>query len=64
MNDESFMSPARARSTAVDAGLREHMVRIYNRMTLGVLITAVVAWFVSGSQELLSFFWADRRCIW
>lgn len=56
MNDESFMSPARARSTAVDAGLREHMVRIYNRMTLGVLITAVVAWFVSGSQELLSFF--------
>lgn len=56
MNDESFMTPARARSAAVDAGLREHMVRIYNRMTLGVLITAVVAWFVSNSPQLQALF--------
>ncbi len=52
----SFSSLSRAKSTAIDAGLREHMLRIYNRMTLGVLVTAAVAWFLSGSQELMQFF--------
>ena len=32
------------------------MLRIYNRMSLGVLVTAVVAYFVGNSPELLQFF--------
>lgn len=46
------------RGTAVsyDAGLRAHMQSVYNRMTAGVLITALTAWFVSNSPALMSFF--------
>ncbi|MFA5593019.1 MAG: Bax inhibitor-1/YccA family protein [Micavibrio sp.] len=49
--------PAISRTGAdIDAGLRGHMQRIYNRMTAGVLITAFTAWFVSNSPALLNFF--------
>ena len=44
-------SPARLGS--VDIGLRNHMQRIYNRMTLGVLITAVISFYVGHSPALL-----------
>jgi hypothetical protein len=30
--------------TAVDAGLRAHMIRVYNYMAIGVALTGVVAW--------------------
>lgn len=32
-----------------DAGLRAHMTRIYNRMSLGVFLTGIVAYFVASS---------------
>lgn len=48
--------PAASRATAIDAGLRGHLQSIYNRMTLGVLVTAIVAYFVGNSPELLSLF--------
>lgn len=41
---------------SVDTGLRNHMQRVYNRMTVGVLITALTAWVVSNSPALLSLF--------
>ena len=41
---------------SVDAGLRGHMQRVYNRMSLGVLVTALTAWFVSSSPVLLNLF--------
>lgn len=41
-------------AVSFDAGLRAHMSRIYNRMTLGVLVTAVVSYFVGNSPELLA----------
>src|SRR6476660_10200368 len=34
-----------ARATAIDAGLRAYMIRVYNYMTAGVALTGVVAWF-------------------
>ena len=33
-----------ARAAAVDAGLRAHMLRVYNYMASGVALTGVVAW--------------------
>lgn len=36
-----------------DAGLAAHMQRIYNRMVMGVGITALTSFFVSSSPELL-----------
>src|SRR5581483_4936494 len=33
------------RAIAIDAGLRAHMLRVYNYMTLAVGLSGVVAWF-------------------
>ena len=33
------------RALEVDAGLRAHMIRVYNYMAMGVALTGVVAWF-------------------
>jgi FtsH-binding integral membrane protein len=32
------------RAVAIDAGLRAHMIRVYNYMAVGVALTGVVAW--------------------
>jgi FtsH-binding integral membrane protein len=39
-----------------DAGLKAHMQRIYNRMTMGVLVTAIISYVVGNSPALLSAF--------
>lgn len=43
-------------TTTYDAGLRAHMQRIYNRMTAGVLVTALTAWIVGASPALMKLF--------
>ena len=48
-------SSSQAQGT-VDAGLRAHMQRIYNRMTLGVLVKGLVSYFVAATPALLSLF--------
>lgn len=45
-----------AAGQAIDAGLHAHMQRVYNRMTMGVLITGLVAWIVGNSPTLLALF--------
>jgi FtsH-binding integral membrane protein len=53
----------RTDQVAIDAGLRAHMIRIYNYMTAGVALTGLVAWFtfsaavtdVGGSMQLTAF---------
>lgn len=42
--------------TQIDAGLRSHMQRIYNRMSMGVLITAITSFVVASSPELMRLF--------
>jgi FtsH-binding integral membrane protein len=37
--------PGAARTVAVDAGLRAHMIRVYNYMAGGVALTGLVAYF-------------------
>ncbi|MGH1403917.1 MAG: Bax inhibitor-1/YccA family protein [Alphaproteobacteria bacterium] len=49
-------SGAQSRSQTFDAGLRAHMSSVYNRMTIGVLITAITAWIVSSSPDLMTLF--------
>jgi len=39
--------PGAARSVAVDAGLRAHMIRVYNYMAAGVALTGLVAYFTN-----------------
>ncbi len=56
MLENQFGEIVRTGSASYDVGLRDHMQRIYNRMTLGVLVTAVVAYVVGNSVELLNLF--------
>ena len=35
----------RTDQVTIDAGLRAHMIRVYNYMTAGVALTGLVAWF-------------------
>jgi hypothetical protein len=51
----------RARTTAAEAarmdeGLRAHMNKVYGTMSVGMLVTAGVAWAVGSSDALLSIF--------
>ncbi len=48
-------SPAQS-TTNIDVGLRTHMQSVYNRMTIGVLITAITAWIVASSPSLMALF--------
>ncbi len=50
---QSGMKTARSRTAAVfDEGLRQHMLRVYNYMGLGLVLTGIVA-FVVGSTPAL-----------
>lgn len=55
MQPDRYTSTTRA-TTSINEGLRAHMQSVYNRMTAGVLVTAITAWFVSTSPALLQFF--------
>lgn len=49
-------NPTVTRGASIDVGLKNHMQSVYNRMTAGVLITGLVAWFVGNSPALLQLF--------
>lgn len=46
-------TPYARTGAAVDAGLRAHMQNVYNRMTLGLAITAVVAYIASHAITIM-----------
>ncbi len=43
-------------STEIDVGLQAHMNKVYGTMSVGLLVTAGVAWAVGNNAEMLSFF--------
>jgi len=43
-------------AAAIDEGLRAHMNKVYGTMSVGMLVTAGVAWAVGSSPALLSIF--------
>lgn len=45
-----------AGAVSFDVGLQKHMQTVYNRMCLGVLITAITAAFVASQPALMAFF--------
>lgn len=54
--DRYTPTPATAARASVDAGLRAHLQSIYNRMCMGVLVTAITAFVVANTPALLSLF--------
>lgn len=55
MADYRTMSaPAGVRSAAIDEGLRAHMNKVYATMSVGTLLTFLVAWAFGSNDALLS----------
>jgi FtsH-binding integral membrane protein len=55
MFNEKVISTSGRAETQVDPGLRAHMIRVYNTMFVGLLLTALVAYFTSQSQAAVTF---------
>lgn len=47
-NYQTAQVGARARSADIDAGLRVHMNKVYGTMSVGLFLTALAAWAISG----------------
>jgi len=45
---QTIRSTAGVRTAEIDAGLRAHMSKVYSTMSVGMLITALMAWAISG----------------
>jgi FtsH-binding integral membrane protein len=54
LNEKVISSPDRA-EVQVDLGLRAYMIRVYNNMFVGLLLTALVAYFTAQSQPAVMF---------
>src|SRR4029450_10467102 len=52
---------ATADAAAVDAGLRAHMLRVYNWMASGLLLTGIVALAVATQPAIQELFWQVGR---
>ena len=53
---QTVRAGAGSRTTAIDEGLRAHMNKVYGTMSVGMLLTALVAWAVGTSPALLAIF--------
>ena len=53
---QTIRARAGVRPAEIDAGLRAHMNKVYATMSVGMLVTAGVAWAVGSNDALLSIF--------
>jgi FtsH-binding integral membrane protein len=52
----TMRAAAGTRSAAIDEGLRAHMNKVYGTMSVGMVLTFLVAWAVGTSPDLLAVF--------
>ena len=52
---------ATADAVAVDAGLRAYMLRVYNWMASGLLLTGIVAFVIGSNPDAQAMFWEVTR---
>ena len=48
-------------AAAIDAGLRAYMLRVFNWMASGLLLTGIVAFYVANTPEIQALFWQVVR---
>ena len=53
---EAVRGATGTRTAQIDEGLREHMNKVYGTMSVGLLVTALVAWAVGTNEALISIF--------
>lgn len=61
MDNNRFATQTGAQTRTYDEGLRTYMLGVYNRMTLGVFITAITSLIVASSPQLLNFFFSGPQ---
>ncbi|UOA26336.1 Bax inhibitor-1/YccA family protein [Pseudosulfitobacter sp. DSM 107133] len=52
----TIRTAAGTRAAEIDAGLRAHMNKVYGTMSVGMLLTFLVAWAVGSNPDLLGIF--------
>ena len=52
------MSRAHADAAEIDVGLRQHMLNVYNYMTLGLALTGFVAYLTANTSAILEVFYS------
>jgi uncharacterized protein len=50
---------AQGAESAIDAGLRAHMIRVYNYMAIGLVLTGITSWVVANTALVNVFFSVD-----
>ena len=60
--DNRYMTQGQAAVADIDVGLRQYMLKVYNFMSIGLVVTGLVAYFTASSPELLRPYkkWAGR----
>jgi FtsH-binding integral membrane protein len=51
--DRRYVTQAGAAAADIDVGLRQYMLKVYNYMTGGLVLTGVIAYFVANSPTIL-----------
>ncbi|MBV9330898.1 MAG: Bax inhibitor-1/YccA family protein [Alphaproteobacteria bacterium] len=58
--DNRVIRGSSAAAGAIDAGLRSYMLRIYNYMLIGLVLTGVTAWAVANIPEIGAIFFREN----
>ena len=61
MGASAWGRPATADAAAVDAGLRAYMLRVFNWMASGLLLTGIVSFAIASNPEVQAMFWQVTR---
>jgi uncharacterized protein len=56
MAQDRYTVPKSRGGSAIDEGLRAHMQRVYNMMSLGLVVTGVIAYWVGNTPQLFQAF--------
>ena len=51
--DNRYLTRGQAAVADIDVGLRQYMLKVYNFMSVGLVVTGLVAYFVAQSDDLL-----------
>ena len=59
MNFERTPDTTASAGISYDAGLRSFFQKVYNTMSIGLLVTGAMAWLISGSESLMKLFYGN-----
>ena len=63
-NSDFDMNTKSEAGVTIDAGLRSYMQKVYNVMTMGLVVTGALAFLVASTPALTSLFLANKIVFW